>query len=181
MSDFPYFVTVDEALEICKKTTLQTTVERVDLDKCHNRILAVDLPSLVDDPPFDNSAMDGFATRYEDTVSSPSELKIIGTIQAAGQEDNLVVGKGQAVRIMTGAPMPKGADSILQIELTSVSGDVVTLSQPSMKHFINVVLPIPFSPIIAIRSPELMVIEKSEMTFSSPYDLKIFSTSNTLL
>jgi len=137
MSDFPYFVTVDEALEICKKTTLQTTVERVDLDKCHNRILAVDLPSLVDDPPFDNSAMDGFAMRYEDTVSSPSELKIIGTIQAAGQEDNLVVGKGQAVRIMTGAPMPKGADSILQIELTSVSGDVVTLSQPSMKHFIR--------------------------------------------
>ena len=137
MSDFPYFVTVGEALEICKKTTLQTTVERVDLDSCHNRILAVDLPSLVDDPPFDNSAMDGFAMRYEDTVDSPSELEIIGTIQAAGQEDNLVVGEGQAVRIMTGAPMPTGADSILQIELTSVSGDVVTLSQPSMKHFIR--------------------------------------------
>ena len=137
MSDFPYFVTIDEALEICKKTTLQTTVERVDLDSCHNRILAVDLPSLVDDPPFDNSAMDGFAMRYEDTVDSPSELEIIGTIQAAGQEDNLVVGEGQAVRIMTGAPMPTGADSILQIELTSVSGDVVTLSQPSMKHFIR--------------------------------------------
>lgn len=137
MSDFPYFVTVGEALEICKKTTLQTTVERVDLDSCHNRILAVDLPSLVDDPPFDNSAMDGFAMRYEDTVDSPSELEIIGTIQASGQEDNLVVGEGQAVRIMTGAPMPTGADSILQIELTSVSGDVVTLSQPSMKHFIR--------------------------------------------
>ena len=137
MSDFPYFVTIDEALEICKKTTLQTTVERVDLDNGHNRILAVDLPSLVDDPPFDNSAMDGFAMRYEDTVVSPSELEIIGTIQAAGQEDNLVVGEGQAVRIMTGAPMPKGADSILQIELTTVSGDVVTISQPSMKHFIR--------------------------------------------
>ena len=137
MSDFPYFVTFDEALEICKKTTLQTTVERVDLDSCHNRILAVDLPSLVDDPPFDNSAMDGFAMRYEDTVDFPSELEIIGTIQAAGQEDNLVVGEGQAVRIMTGAPIPKGADSILQVELTSVSGGVVTLSQPSMKHFIR--------------------------------------------
>ena len=137
MSDFPYFVTISEALEICKKTALQTTVERVDLDNCHNRILAVDLPSLVDDPPFDNSAMDGFAMRYEDTVDAPSELKIIGTIQAAGQEDNLVVGKGQAVRIMTGAPLPKGADSILQIELTSVSGGVVILSQPSMKHFIR--------------------------------------------
>ncbi len=137
MSDFPYFVTIDEALEICKKTTIQTTVERVDLDNCHNRILAVDLTSLVDDPPFDNSAMDGFAMRYEDTVDPPSELKIIGTIQAAGQEDNLVVKEGQAVRIMTGAPIPKGADSILQIELTSVSGDILQLSQPSMKHFIR--------------------------------------------
>ena len=137
MSDLPYFVTIDEALEICKKTTLQTKVERVDLDSCHNRILAVDLPSLVDDPPFDNSAMDGFAMRYEDTADPPSELEIIGTIQAAGQEDNLVVEKGQAVRIMTGAPIPKGADSILQIELTSVAGSVVTLSQPSMKHFIR--------------------------------------------
>ena len=137
MSDFPYFVSIDEALEICKKTALQTTVERVDLDNCHNRILAVDLPSLVDDPPFDNSAMDGFAMRHEDTINPPLELKIVGTIQAAGQEDNLVVKKGQAVRIMTGAPMPKGADSILQIELTSVSGDVVQLSQPSMKHFVR--------------------------------------------
>ena len=137
MGDIPYFVNIDEALEICKKTVLQTTVERVDLDNCHNRILAVDLPSLVDDPPFDNSAMDGFAMRHEDTLNSPSKLKIIGTIQAAGQEDNLVVGEGQAVRIMTGAPLPEGADSILQIELTSVDGDEVTLSQPSMKHFIR--------------------------------------------
>lgn len=137
MSDFPYFVSIDEALDICKKTNLQTTVERIDLDDCHDRILAVDLPSLVDDPPFDNSAMDGFAMRYEDTINTPSILKIIGTIQAAGQEDDIVVEEGQAVRIMTGAPLPKGADSILQIELTSVSGDIVTLSQPSMKHFIR--------------------------------------------
>ncbi|MDA9714260.1 molybdopterin molybdotransferase MoeA [Euryarchaeota archaeon] len=137
MSDFPYFVSIDEALDICKKASLQTTVERIDLDDCHNRILAVDLPSLVDDPPFDNSAMDGFAMRYEDTTNSPSTLKIIGTIQAAGQEDDIVVEEGQAVKIMTGAPLPKGADSILQIELTSVSEGTVTLSQPSMKHFIR--------------------------------------------
>jgi len=137
MGDIPYFVNIDEALEICKKTVLQTTVERVDLDNCHNRILAVDLPSLVDDPPFDNSAMDGFAMRHEDTINSPSKLRIIGTIQAAGQEDNITIKQGQAVRIMTGAPLPEGADSILQIELTSVDGNEVTLSQPSMKHFIR--------------------------------------------
>jgi len=137
MGETPYFIEIDEALEICKKTTIQNVVERVDLDDAHNRILAVDLPSLVDDPPFDNSAMDGFAMRYEDTIESPSSLKIIGTIQAAGQEEKIEVKSGEAVRIMTGAPIPKGADSILQIELTSVSDSMVTLKQPSMKHFIR--------------------------------------------
>ena len=137
MGETPYFVELDEALEICKKTQLQIVTERVSLDKSHGRVLAVDLPSKVNDPPFDNSAMDGFAMRYEDTVDAPSTLKIIGTIQAAGQEDNIFVGKGEAVRIMTGAPIPNGADSILQIELTSVNGDEVTLQQPSMKHFIR--------------------------------------------
>ena len=137
MGDLPYFVELAQALDICKKTTVHTTVERVPLNQSHNRILAVDLPSLVDDPPFDNSAMDGFAMRYEDTVDVPAKLEIIGTIQAAGQEDNITVGKGQAVRIMTGAPIPKGADSILQVELTSTENDTVTLHQESMKHFIR--------------------------------------------
>ena len=134
MGETPYFIEVAQALEICKKTTLQTTVERVSLDQSHNRILAVDLPSLVDDPPFDNSAMDGFAMRYEDTVDAPAKLEIIGTIQAAGQEDNITVKKGQAVRIMTGAPIPKGADSILQVELTSTDDNYVTLHPVSYTH-----------------------------------------------
>ena len=137
MGELPYFIEVAHALEICKKTILQTTVERVPLNHSHNRILAVDLPSLVDDPPFDNSAMDGFAMRYEDTIDVPAKLEVIGTIQAAGQEDNITVGKGQAVRIMTGAPIPSGADSILQVELTSTENNTVTLQQESMKHFIR--------------------------------------------
>ena len=137
MRETPYFIQLEEALDICKKTELTTGFERLSLDECHNRILALDLESKVDDPPFDNSAMDGYAMRYEDTLDAPSKLKVIGTIQAAGQEDNIVVGKGEAVRIMTGAPMPKGADSILQIELTSQEGDEVVLQQPSMKHFIR--------------------------------------------
>ena len=137
MSEIPYFITLEEALEICNQTQIHTTIERVDLDESHGRILATDLPSLVNDPPFDNSSMDGYAMRFEDTQDAPSTLEIIGTIQAAGQSDNLVVGQGQAVRIMTGAPMPKGADSILQIELTSSDGKTVTLQQPSMKHFVR--------------------------------------------
>ena len=137
MGELPYFIEVAQALEICNKTTLQTVTERVNLDDSHGRILTVDLPSLVDDPPFDNSAMDGFAMRFEDTTDVPATLEIIGTIQAAGQEDNITVGKGQAVKIMTGAPIPNGADSILQVELTSTEDNKVTLQQESMKHFIR--------------------------------------------
>tara|TARA_B100001094_G_scaffold331591_1_gene400479 strand:+ start:856 stop:2061 length:1206 start_codon:yes stop_codon:yes gene_type:complete len=137
MDEKPYFVELGQAIEICNRITLQSVVERVPLDDCYNRILATDLPSLVNDPPFDNSAMDGFAMRYEDTTNPPTDLEIIGVIQAAGQEDNFDVKKGQAVRIMTGAPMPKGADAILQIELTSSKNNKVTLSQEGMKNFIR--------------------------------------------
>ena len=137
MSEIPYFVNLQQAIDICNKTGIQTMVERVSLDECHGRILATDLPSLVNDPPFDNSAMDGFAMRYEDTTNPPTNLNVIGTIQAAGQEDNISLKPGEAVRIMTGAPMPNGADAILQIELTSMEGNVVTLQQEGMKNFIR--------------------------------------------
>jgi len=137
MPEVPYFVQLHEALEICMKRKLDIDVEELPLDLCHDKILATDLVSKVDDPPFDNSAMDGFAMRHEDTISPPTTLDIIATIQAAGQEDDVFVEKGQAVRIMTGAPMPRGADSILQIEMTDVDGDKVTLLKESMPDFIR--------------------------------------------
>ena len=137
MSETPYFVKLEEAIAISCKTTIKTEIETVVLDESHGRILAKDLPSLVDDPAFDNSSMDGFAMRYEDTKNPPQTLDIIATIQAAGQEDNVIVGPKQAVRIMTGAPIPEGADSILQVELTTTSENKVTLQQEGMKHFIR--------------------------------------------
>jgi molybdopterin molybdotransferase len=137
MAETPYFIRVEEALNICNRTKIQTQTENVDLEGSYQRILATDLHSLVDDPPFDNSAMDGFAMRHEDTTNPPSKLEIIGTIQAAGQEDNITVGPGQAVRIMTGAPIPKGADAILQVELTSSDETSVILQKEGMRHFIR--------------------------------------------
>ncbi|CAA9215332.1 MAG: Molybdopterin molybdenumtransferase [uncultured Acidimicrobiales bacterium] len=68
-------------------------------------------------PPFDNSAMDGYAVRASDTVSAPCELTELGTL-AAGASSDVVVGPGQALRIMTGAPLPAGADAIVMVELT---------------------------------------------------------------
>ena len=137
MSDVPYFVTLDEAKEISFRTSIPITIESVKLDDAHGRILAHNLESKVNDPPFDNSAMDGFAMRYEDTTGGGKTLEIVGTIQASSQQHMPVVGPGQAVRIMTGARMPEGADSILQIELCDIDGDQVYLKEESKKHFIR--------------------------------------------
>lgn len=72
-------------------------------------------------PPFANTAMDGFAVRAVDTVGAPVRLAVVGTL-AAGDAPDRPVGPGEAIRIMTGAPMPPGADAVVMVELTSVSG-----------------------------------------------------------
>jgi molybdenum cofactor synthesis domain-containing protein len=77
-------------------------------------------------PPFPNTAMDGFAVRSADTVDAPRRLDIVGTL-AAGAAPDVEVGAGQAVRIMTGAPMPPGADAVIMVELTRASDDGSTV------------------------------------------------------
>ena len=77
-------------------------------------------------PPFANTAMDGFAVRSSDSAGAPVELHIVETI-AAGHNPKLTVGAGQASRIMTGAPIPEGADAVIMVEKTSVKDDVVTV------------------------------------------------------
>jgi molybdenum cofactor synthesis domain-containing protein len=70
-------------------------------------------------PPFDNTAMDGFAVRSADTVGAPRRLKIVGEL-AAGAAPSTAVEQGEAIRIMTGAPMPPGADAVVMVERTAV-------------------------------------------------------------
>jgi molybdopterin molybdotransferase len=77
-------------------------------------------------PPFANSAMDGYAVRALDTIRAPVELTVIGTV-AAGHVTDRRVGAGQAVRTMTGAPMPAGADAVVLVERTRTLGDIVTV------------------------------------------------------
>ena len=92
-------------------------------------------PELV--PPFDNTAMDGFAVRSADVADAPVALAIAGTI-AAGAAPDITVGAGQAVRIMTGAVIPPGSDAVVMVELTETSADStqVTVSQsvPAGNH-----------------------------------------------
>ncbi|MFM8847225.1 MAG: gephyrin-like molybdotransferase Glp [Actinomycetota bacterium] len=88
-------------------------------------VLADDVVSAEDVPPFANTAVDGYAVRSADVVGAterPVSLKVIGEV-AAGAPAQVVVTAGGAVRIMTGAPMPEGADSVVMVEDTTFDGD----------------------------------------------------------
>ena len=89
-------------------------------------VTAVDVIAEESLPPFANTAMDGFAVRSSDLSEVPTQLRIVETI-AAGHNPLEVVGQGEASRIMTGAPVPDGADAIVMVEKTTVDGDIVTV------------------------------------------------------
>jgi molybdenum cofactor synthesis domain-containing protein len=91
-------------------------------------VLAEPVVSLEPVPPFPNTAMDGYAVRADDVAHPPVRLEIIGTL-AAGHAADTAVGPGQALRIMTGAPFPPGADAIAIVETTRAEdGEVVVMA-----------------------------------------------------
>ena len=137
MDGRPYFITVEEAQTIAFQTPPPLSVETLPIDTCSNRVLAVDLPSHVNDPPFDNSAMDGFACRFDPEATYPLTLAIVGLQAASGVNDAIDVKAGQAVRIMTGAPMPPGTDAILPIERCTVEEDRVIFMEAPKPHFVR--------------------------------------------
>jgi molybdopterin molybdotransferase len=96
--------------------------ERVPLADSAGRVLAEDVFADSDLPPFDRAQMDGYAVRSEDVRDAPARLRVVGEA-AAGRGWRGRVGKGEAVRIMTGAPLPAGADSVQQVELTREAED----------------------------------------------------------
>ncbi len=102
-------------------------VEQVPIWQGHGRVLATDVVAPENVPPFANSAMDGFAVRAADVSAAGSVLEVIGDLPA-GSSTDIEVGPGQAIKIMTGAPMPPGADTVARVEDTSTEGSKVTIS-----------------------------------------------------
>ncbi len=114
-------ISVEEALEKVLSYVEVLEPERKPILDCQGQVLAEDVYSTIDIPPLDNSAMDGFALRAEDTrgasESSPRCLVVVGEI-AAGSMPTKEIRPGTAIRIMTGAPLPEGADAVVQFEDT---------------------------------------------------------------
>jgi molybdopterin molybdotransferase len=117
----PCMISVEEALEKVLACVEVLKPERRPILDCLGQVLAEDVHSTIDIPPLDNSAMDGYALRAEDTreatESSPRYLVVVGEI-AAGSVPTKEVEPGTAIRIMTGAPLPEGADAVVKFEDT---------------------------------------------------------------
>ncbi len=97
-----------------------------DLADAVGLVLADDVVSAYRVPPFANTAMDGYAVRARDTAAAgpdaPVRLRVVGELPA-GRAPTVPVGDGEAIRIMTGAPVPEGADAIVMVEVTERDGD----------------------------------------------------------
>ena len=129
-------VTLERALGIALESPFPRRTETVLLEHSAGRLLARDMASKVDDPRFDNSAMDGWAVRKSDCKGTGTVLTIVGTSQA-GSSTIPYVCKGEACSIMTGAPIPPGADAIVIIEDSSTEGERVTINGPARTNYIR--------------------------------------------
>ena len=114
-------LSVDQARERILSHFQPVTTETLPLTGCSNRVLARDISAPNDLPPFDNSSMDGFAVRAGDvaqaTTDSPRSLRVVADIPA-GSQPTISLAAGEAARIMTGAPVPAGADAVIPVEDT---------------------------------------------------------------
>ena len=123
-------ITVEKALKIVARETKTLKSERISLCDSIGRVIAEDIVADSDMPPFNRSQMDGYAVRAVDTEKSPVTLRLVGE-SAAGRGWHKSLRSGEAVRIMTGAPVPNGADAVQKIELTVECGDSVTINEPT--------------------------------------------------
>ncbi len=123
-----------EAQKVVLDATAVLGVEKISILDALGRTLGEDIVAERDNPPWDNSAMDGFAVRWEDIkqhheIQKPVTLAVIEDVPA-GKMPVKTVGEGQAIRIMTGAPIPQGADTVLKVEDTEPSGETVRVFKP---------------------------------------------------
>lgn len=136
------FISVEEALKIIENIPMCEKEEPVSVYDCCGRTAAKDLAALISQPPFPRSPLDGFAFRSEDVKGAskekPAVLKQIGEA-LAGCSTKFFVGEGQCIRLMTGSPIPEGADAVIGIEDArwDAEGNVEILKE--VKHYGNYV------------------------------------------
>lgn len=134
------FIALEEALEILNKNTKVLKSEVVSIEDSLKRVLYGDIKSKINNPPFNKSTFDGYAFKSNDSIGasrkSPIELKIIDEI-FAGMWPHKEIKDGEAIKIMTGAPIPLGADCVLKKEETRECEGLVKIFK-EMNHNENI-------------------------------------------
>lgn len=115
-------ITLQQAFDLVLQHTPRLPAETLALLQASGRVLAETVVSDIDQPPFARSSMDGYAVRAEDVAQAPVQLHVVGFIPA-GTSPNIKLEKGQAAKIMTGAPVPEGADAVQVVEETRLAKD----------------------------------------------------------
>jgi molybdopterin molybdotransferase len=139
MRGFRSRTAVDEVLAWIDRSIGRLGAERVALNDAAGRVLAEAVTAVTDVPPFDRAAMDGYAIRGEESFGadaySPARFRIVGEARP-GRPFAGVVGPGEAVAIMTGAPLPAGADTVVRVEATRRAGEIaeVVEATPIGRH-----------------------------------------------
>ena len=130
-------VSFEEARSIILDSVQPVGTEWIHLLEATGRVLAEDVVAPCDLPSWDNSAMDGYAVRSQDCLTTPCRLYVTGFLPAGAKADGVKVEAGCAVRIMTGAPVPAGCDAVVPVEETDNGQEEVTLLEPVTKgqHF----------------------------------------------
>src|SRR6478672_142566 len=117
---------IDEALKLVLDDTQPLRAVATSIAEARSRVLAETITSDVDSPPHDKSIVDGYAIVAADIAQPPVELTVLEEV-TAGAVPTRAVGRGTATRIMTGAPIPAGADAVVMVEQTECSGTRVRI------------------------------------------------------
>jgi len=138
MKNQNFKVSIEEGQRIILNSVTPLNCENISLIEASNRVLYEDIVSDIMLPPVDDSAMDGYAIIADDThgasKDNPVKLQITGEIQAGGDVIGKKVSEGTAIRIMTGAPIPEGADSVIRFEDTEEEAGYVKIFQETVKY-----------------------------------------------
>ena len=135
---FRKLVSLDEAMQILKQQFYAKPVgiEQVSLPQAHQRVLAKDVKAPLNVPPFSRSTVDGYAVKAESTFGADEEhpitLKLLGCV-TIGKMPNIVVEEKTTVGIVTGAPLPSGADAVVMMEYTIQKNSLVSIYRPVSK------------------------------------------------
>ncbi len=136
---FRKLLTFDEAKKVIEShfMTKSVGVEEISLLESTNRVLAENITADLDIPPFNRSTVDGYAVKAEDTFGAEENRPVVLHISGAvniGELPETTVRKGEAAEIVTGAPIPEGADAVVMMEYTTREGDQVTVFESATKN-----------------------------------------------